>query len=321
MTRLIFKCGRVHRRLANIEIVKHDGSIVLALVRSGSNVTGWQWNTSSAKYDDIAYAAPMSKTKRISIHTSGRVNFHGSPNPSVNFIPCLLDLIQAVPIVCYVIPDVEALDLIENNSPHDHVIELLGPSAGRLAFEFSVIAASQPSLPGEIWRFITEGHYGLTCVLVSAGLYPASPGLTPEAVSVLRPASMLLQQSITEEQAFMRFQELMHANQIRQALVSSGIPAHLHDQIIVETVREGRGIQGPNNEGVWEIVCNVPLRIRPELVVQFSDPRYRAEMIDMNSSDVRLEKIRVRFKVYDQQATRWVKHPVKIQRACLDAEL
>jgi hypothetical protein len=119
----------------------------------------------------------------------------------------------------------------------------------------------------------------------------------------------------------MRFQELMPANQTRQALVSSEIPEHVHNQLIVETVREGRGIQGPNNEGVWEIVCKVPLKIRPNLVVQFSDPRYRAEMIHIISSDVRLEKVRVRFKVYDQQATRWVKQHVKILRAFLDAVL
>jgi hypothetical protein len=321
MTRLIFKCGSVLRRLANIDIANHDGSIVLALVRSGFNVSGWQWNSSNAEFDVIAYTEPKSKTKKITIHISGRVNFHGSPNPGVNFIPCLLDLTRGVPIVCYVIPDVEALDLVDNISPHDHVIELVGPPAGFLGFEFSVIPASIPSLPGEIWRFIIEGHYGLTCALVFGGTYLARPGVPPEAFSVIRPSSMLLQQSIPEEQAFMRFQELMHANQIRQALVSSGIPEHVHDQIIAETVREGRGIQGPNNEGVWEIVCNVSLRIRPDLVVQFSDPRYRSEMIDMTPSDVRLEKVRVRFKVYDQQATRWVKQPVKILRAFLHAEI
>ena len=113
----------------------------------------------------------------------------------------------------------------------------------------------------------------------------------------------------------------MHANQVRQVLASSVIPEQVHDQIVAETVREGRGIQGPNNEGIWEIACNVPMRIRPELVVEFSDPQYRAELIDMTSLDKRLEKVRVRFRVYDQQATRWVKQHVEIRRAFLDAEL
>jgi hypothetical protein len=321
MTRLIVNCGGLLRRVANIDIANRDGSITLALVRSGFNVSGWQWDSRRAEFDIIAYVEPMPKTKRITIHTSGRVNFHGSPNPGVNFIPCLLDLTGAVPIVAYVIPAAAALDLVENIRPDDHVVELGGASAGSFGFEFSAIPVSLPSLPGEIWRFIIEGHYGLACVLVSGDLYPARPGVPPEAFSVIRPPSMLPQLSIPEEQAFIRFQDLMHANQVRQALATSAIPEQVHDQIVAETVREGRGIQGPNNEGIWEIVCNVPMRIRPELVVEFSDPRYRAEMIDMTSLDKRLEKVRVRFRVYDQQATRWVKQTVEIRRAFLDAEL
>lgn len=321
MARLIVKHGGVLRRVANIDVVTHDGSINLALVRSGFNLSGWQWNSSRSNFDAIAYTEPKPKTKRISIHTSGRINFHGSPNPGVNFIPCLLDVTGAVPIVAYVIPAAAALDLVENIRPDDHVVELDGATAGSFGFEFSAIPASLSSLPGEIWRYIIEGHYGLACVLVSGDLYPARLGVPPEAFSVIRPPSMLPQQSIPEEQAFIRFQELMHANQVRQALAMSVIPEQVHDQIVAETVREGRGIQGPNNEGIWEIVCNVPMRIRPELVVEFSDPRYRAEMIDMTSLDKRLEKVRVRFRVYDQQATRWVKQAVEIRRAFLDAEL
>ena len=309
------------RRVANIDIANRDGSVTLALARSGLNVSGWQWDSGRAEFDVIAYVEPMPKTKRITIHTSGRVNFHGSPNPGINFIPCLLDLTGAVPIVAYVIPVVAALDSVDNIRPDDHVVELDGATAGSFGFEFSAIPASLPSLPGEIWRFIIEGHYGLACVLVSGDLYPARPGVPSEAFSVIRPPSMLPQLSIPEEQAFIRFQELMHANQVRQALASSVIPEQVHDQIVADTVREGRGIQGPNNEGTWEIVCNVPMRIRPELVVEFSDPRYRAEVIDMTSLDKRLEKVRVRFRVYDQQATRWVKQAVEIRRAFLDAEL
>lgn len=215
MARLIVKHGGVLRRVANIDVVTHDGSINLALVRSGFNVYGWQWNSSRSNFDAIAYAEPKPKTKRISIHTSGRVNFHGSPNPGVNFIPCLLDVTGAVPIVAYVIPAVAALDLVENIRLDDHVVELDCTSAGSFGFEFSVIPVSLPSSPGEIWRFIIEGHYGLACVLVPGDLYPARPGVPSEAFSVIRPTSMLPQQSIPEEQAFIRFQELMHANQVR----------------------------------------------------------------------------------------------------------
>jgi hypothetical protein len=321
MLRLLVKFGSTVRRVANVDIANHDGSINLSLVRAGTNGYGWTWDSSRSDFDKVEYAEPKPKTKRITIHTSGRVNYHVSPNSGVNFIPCLLDLTEAVPFVAYVIPAVTALDLAGNMRSGDHIVELDDGSEGALGFEFFVLPFNVPPLPGEIWRFIVEGRYGLACVLVSGALFPIRPGVPAESFSVIRPSSLLPKQSIPEEQAFIRFQELMHANQVRQALMSSEIPEHTHDQIVEETVMVGRGIQGPNNEGVWEVVCNVPMRIRPALVVQFLDPRYRAEMIDVTSTDKRLEKVRIRFKVYDQQAKKWVKHPVEILKAFLDAEL
>ncbi len=123
MARLIVKHSSALHRITNIDVVIHDESINLALVRSDFNVSGWQWHSSRSKFDDIAYTEPKPKTKRISIHTIGRVNFHGSLNPSANFIPCLLDVTGAVPIVAYVVPVVAAPDLVENIRPDDHVVE------------------------------------------------------------------------------------------------------------------------------------------------------------------------------------------------------
>jgi len=51
------------------------------------------------------------------------------------------------------------------------------------------------------------------------------------------------------------------------------------------------------------------------------DQRYSAEVVDITSTDRRLEKVRVRFKVNDQIEMKWVKHPVDIVRVCLDARL
>ena len=321
MSRLIIKQGVVLRRVANVEIANHDGPINLALVRSGFNSFGWHWDSTRSDFDTVEYAEPEPKTQRISIHASGRVNFHVTPNHGVNFIPCLLDLTEAVPVVGYVIPSFSALDLAEKIRAGDHIVELEGVFEGALGFEFSAIPFNLPLLEGEIWRFIVEGRYGLACTLFPGSLFSVRHGVPPEAFSLIRPSSLLPEQSIPEDQAFIRFQELMHANQARQALISSTVPEPEHDRIIEEIVRAGRGIQGPNKEGVWEVVCTVPMRIRPELVVHFSDNRYRAELIDMTSLDRRLEKVRVRFKVYDQQAQKWIKRPVEITQAFLDAEL
>ncbi|KAG0161813.1 hypothetical protein DFQ30_005423, partial [Apophysomyces sp. BC1015] len=102
------------------------------------------WDSGRADFEAIAYSEPKPKTKWISVHTSGRVNFHGLLSLAVNFIPCLLDLTAAVPIVAYVVPAAAAFDLAGNIRADDHVVELDSASAGSLGFEFSAIPASIP---------------------------------------------------------------------------------------------------------------------------------------------------------------------------------
>lgn len=321
MSRLIIEHDGVRRVLANKTIGTHDGSINLFLIRAGSNTSGWRWDLTESDFDVVEYSQEMPKTQRISIHISGRVNYHGSPGPSVNFIPCLLDLTEAIPIFVYSVPTIDALDLASDIRVDDCVINIVGELEERLGFEFLVISSDLPPLAGEVYRSIVEGRYGLACVVFLGGSMASPEGVPAETFTFARPTSPLTHQSIPEEQAFLRFQKLMHENQIRQALRSSEIPEDLHDQLANEIVSAGRGIQGPNGEGVWEIVCNVPMRIGPALTVKFSDPRYRAEIIDMQPVDVRLERVRVRFRVFDTKARKWIKHSVEILEVFLDAEL
>lgn len=321
MARLFTKQEQTIRRVSSVEISKHDGSLILSLVRAGSNSFGWAWNSERSDFDLVEYAEPRPKTKRITIHTSGRVNYHDVPNPGVNFIPCLLDLAEAVPIAGYVIPSVEALDIESNLRAGDHLIELPNEPLGSICFLFYAIPSLAPQLAGEVWRFMVEERYGLACALLPGSMFPVQEGVPKDTFSVFRWSSPLQQQSIQEDISFIRFQKLMHANQVRHAINSSAIPAHEHGKIIDDIVRQGRGVQGPTREGVWEIVCNVPMRIRPTLEVQFSDPRYRAEMLNITSTDRRLEKVRVRFRVYDNIDRKWVKHPVGIVKVFLHAEL
>lgn len=323
MTRLLAKHRGVLRRIASIDIAKHDGSINLALVRSGSNTSGWHWDSTCSGYTTVEYSEPKTKTKRVTVHTSGRINFHCTPNPGVNFIPCLLDLKEIVGLCAYLVPGIDRLDSIEFEAvtSNDHVIELGDGFDGRLGFDFFVVPSNSSLIDDEVWRFVVEGRYGLACRLFSGERIENPKGIPTEAFTLVRPSSLLPDQQIAEDVVFLRFQQLMHENQVKQALLSSPVPKHTHETLVQEVIRNGRGIQGPNNEGVWEIVCSVPMRIRPELIVEFVDQRYLAEMINITSTDRRLEKVRVRFKVYDQTEKKWVKHHVDIVRAFLNAEL
>jgi len=321
MARLIVEHDGLFRVFANIAISTNDGSIILSLIRSGTNTFGWQSDPSGTVVDAVQYSEEIPRTKKITIHTSGRVNYHGWPQRRKNFIPCLLDLTEPTPIIIYVIPTLASLDLAGDVRTTDQVVEIVDGVEEALALEFSVIPFDFPQLPREIMRIIIESRYALTCVAFPSASLQIQSGVPAEAFFWLRPTSFLSEQALPEDQCFIRFQQLMHANQIRSALTSSSVPEGIHDQIIGETVRDGRGIQGPNGEGVWEIVTRTPMRIRPSLIVQFSNPRYRAEVIDMKPTDTRLDKVRVRFKVFDEEERRWIKHSVAILDAFLDAEM
>jgi hypothetical protein len=320
-TRLLIRHRAQLRIIASVDIAKHDGSINLALVRSGSDKLGWHWDSTGSDTTTLEYKEPQLKTNGITVHTSGRVNFKCTPNPSVNFIPCLLDLIEPVALCAYIVPCVDGLDSIEAIRENDHIIELNDSVEGRLCFEFIVVPSSSSLIGEEVWRFIIEGRYGLACRLFSGAEIKLPEGIPPAVFTLIRTSSMLPAQQIEEEVAFIRFQQLMHENQVRQALLSSELPEEAHEKVIRDVVREGRGIQGPNAEGIWEVVCSAPMRIRPGLIVEFADKRYQAEMIDMKPTDKRLEKVRVRFRVYDQQNNKWIKHAVEITKAFLDARL
>ena len=319
--RLILKHGEAFRKIASIDISNNDGSINLALVRSGSSESGWQWDSSDPTPQFIEYAAPQGKTKKITIHASGRINYPMQPSPSVNFIPCLLDITEAIPVVSYLIPSITKLDIRDSTRLDDHVIELAEISTESCIIEFYAVPSNLLQLHGEVWRCIIEGSYGLACALISSNSYPLLSGVPANAFTLIRPTTLLPQQAIPEDQAFIRFQKLMYENQVKKELASSTIPVNEHDKLAEEIIRRGRGVIGPNNQGIWEVVCSVPMRIKPRLDVQFSDSRYRAEIKDMERIDCRLEKVRVRFKVYDLQTSGFVKHPVEIVSAFLDAEL
>ena len=308
------------RGLATLRISKHDGSLILSLVRAGRSASGWRWSPNCAAMEAVDFESPVPKTKKVTIHTSGAVNVHDVATPGRTFIPCLLDLTEPVLVIGYVVPSISALDIAQVTNG-DHIIFFPSPICNKIAFEFYAIPADAPTLPGESWRFVVEGRYGLACTVAFGSAVAVPTGTPDEAFTTYRVPSLIPAQAIREDQVFIRFQQLMHSNQVSEALNKSAIPKELHAKIIQSSVESGRGIQGPNPDGVWEIVCNVQMHRKPELTVVFRDPRFKAELVDLKPSDNRLEKVRVRFKVLDLTSNSYVKTTVEVLSISLNAEL
>lgn len=321
MPRLLIRQEGVLRRLASISAT-NDGSIKLDLVRNGVSDSGWSWSKVLDEVGDVEKREfSESRTKSITIHTSGQVNYHFDKGNKV-FLPCLLDLEIAFLIVTYVIPDVRRLDLFDAPESGEHIVDVPDGVRGHLSFEFSVLPLVLPSLTGEVWRFGVGGLYGLICVAQAGCAGVTKEGIPDEAFTFLRPQQILPALAEREEVAFLRFKRATFANNVRTAVKNEPDQTKVPPPEVVEAaIAEGPGLFPPNAEGVWTCFAAVPMRVAPKLIVRFSESKYRAEVVDIRPGDTRLVTVRVRFKVFDEKANAYVKGIVPIVAVLLDAEL
>ncbi|MBV6304624.1 hypothetical protein KVP10_06975 [Candidimonas humi] len=320
MARLLLRRNGVLRHLASVKVT-HDGSIKLNLVREGISENGYKWTVDGDGSSPVSSRdTPESKTKSITIHTSGRINYHFGGG-SIRYVPCLLDLAHVVTIIHYSIPSVDLLDDVEQSREEDWICEFSAEIDHRMVFSFSVLPAVLPAVPGELGRFGVEGLYALTwCAELDVS--GVTTGNLPEAVfTTFRPSASLPTQTIREEYVYLRFRRAMYANDITKAVADSPNSDAITAEQIEAMIQAGPGVYPPNNEGIWTVITSVPMRIAPRLIVSFEDERFRAETVDLRPGDTRLATVRVRFKVFDEQTKRYVKQRVAIRNLVLDSEL
>lgn len=320
MPRLILRQKGVLRHLASINVT-NDGSITLNLVREGISESGLQWSLDGSGLGPLEQRETTEKkTKSITIHTSGRINYHfGRREP--RYVPCLLDLDVPVPIVLYSVPCINSLDELAMQRKDDHITELSEEHDGKFNFTFDILPAVLPRQSGECGRFGVEGLYAL-----SWSIYTGDAGVTPDGVpdevfTLLRPTVGLPEQAVPEEVAYLRFRRAMYANEVNSAAEEALNRAEITAEHIEAMIQAGPGLFPPNNDGVWTLLASVPMRIAPRLTVDFEDPRYRADVVELRPADTRLSTVRVRFKVFDEKNKRYVKERVAINKTTLDAEL
>jgi hypothetical protein len=320
VARLLLRSKGVLRHLASVKVT-HDGSMKLNLVREGISERGYKWSVNEARPSPVsARDAPEPKTKSITIHTSGRVNYHYGGGSS-RYVPCLLDIEHVVPIVAYSIPCIDLLDAVEQSREADWIWEFPSELEHRIVFSFVVLPAVLPAEPWELGRFGVEGLYALAwCAEPDpAGV---SSGNLPDAVfTTLQPKDGLPAQAAREEEVYLRFRRTMYANDIAAAVADSPNSDAITAEQIEAMIQAGPGLYPPNSEGIWTVLASVPMRIAPRLEVSFVDEKFRAEIVDLRPGDTRLATVRVRFKVFDEQTKRYIKERVAIRSLMLDAEL
>jgi len=225
---------------------------------------------------------PQAKTKSITVHTSGRVNYHFSGGRK-RYIPCLLDLEGPVSIVLYVVPSIDRLDEVPAATREDHIADV-GEWSGPMTFEFVVLPAVLPPLPTEYVRLGVEGLYALACTAARGNAGVTRDDVPAEAFTTLQPKDGLPMQVIAEEQVYLRFRRAMYANDVHAAVSQAQGTEKVTAAQVEAMIAAGPGLFPPNQEGVWTIVTSVPMRIAPRLIVEFEDTRYKANTVRLEIS-------------------------------------
>lgn len=114
--RILIRYGLTTRKFMVLETSDRDGSLSLTMRREGVSTLRTSWSTRSGEQEPktTAFNQPGPKNKRITIHQSGRVNYH--ENGNYIFIAPLTQTTKPFPIYGYRVPALDKLDVHDKTS-------------------------------------------------------------------------------------------------------------------------------------------------------------------------------------------------------------
>lgn len=82
LVRILIKYKDSLRKFVVVESSDRDGSLTLVFRREGTSISRSTWSTKEGEHKpkQIDFDEPRQKSKRITIHQSGRVNYHENKN-------------------------------------------------------------------------------------------------------------------------------------------------------------------------------------------------------------------------------------------------
>jgi hypothetical protein len=278
-----------------LETSDRDGSLSLIIRREGVGASRTSWSTRSGTEEPktTVFDQPRPKSKRITIHQSGRVNFH--ENGYVIFVAPLTRTTRPFAIYGYRVPSLDKLDVQDDViEEEDVVFDLSDLPPGPVSF--SVILGPRDFSPhGRAIKleYGAEG-YSLT-VQVDPVAFAVPAPLSQHFNTVTPEAGLFPSQQMAEDQAMISY---------HQALTGA-----------TEAV-----LYVPNGEGTIRMIFSVPMRIAPRFKIELVDPELYVSDQDVQR-DGRADKVMLRFKVRHRKSGRIIRQPVGIKSIELDAEL
>jgi len=293
MRLLITNAGRRYRFLS-IESSTRDGSLSIAVRRDGKSRTTYQWGTRPDEETPvkIELSPERAKNKEITIHQSGRINFH-EIGRSIYVEPLTL-ITKTAWIYRYRVPKISRLTSFDSE-PEPEDLEFDLNDLLDEAQSFALFIAPEAVAPdARAIKLAYLKRYALVIVLEASPYTPTAEFL--EHFITLKPEiGTVSAQAMTEDQAIIAYHQALH-----------------------ET--KGLVVYGPNGEGVWQVVFAVQMRDAPKVTIELADPALYVDAADIER-DPRVATAMVRFKVRNRTTKAVVKTPVMFSSIELNARL
>lgn len=285
--RILVQHGDKLYRFVNIDVVNRDGSLIVTVRREGTNTFGFKW-TSQDDGPPVRedFPVPCKKDKRITIHTSGRINFRENPGSQPIFIEPLNSI--SVPFVFYGyrIPKISALSgFNERPESDDAIFDLSALNDAPQSFDFVLSPAN----------FVPAGHAVKLEFLSKFSLV-----IVRKEVSYAMPADL--------EGCFTTF--AVQAGLFSDQQIPEDVALISHHQALQDT--KGMILYSPNSNGEWKIITAVQMRISPKVDISLFDPDLYVDVVDQ-TLDARVSRVQVKFFVRKTQTKEIVKNIVQFK--------
>lgn len=290
MGRILIKHNENIYRLLNFDLSPSDGSFYVAFVRDGKTDKHWHGEINLANNNAITGVTSNEeklKGASVSYHASGFINYHNLQNKGIYGEP-IFEITKPFCFFSYSVPSIKKLDIYNKPvSENDTVLELLGASDNRLNFD-CVIAPwdfLNPEIPSLSIRY--ERLFSFS-VLIHTIPILVLPELNHYFHYLTPPIGIYNESSFNKETALLNFHQKINNTQ----------------NLI---------IYSPNKEGVYRIIFSAPMRIPPEVRIEFEEDGLQAEILELSYTNLK-------FKVKDKFG-QTLKSEVKIRGIELNAEL
>lgn len=290
--RIYLKHNDKHFRFLRF-VQEGDGSLYVFVVRDREQRRGaMKWDQDQLEF--VPNPEPADGPRRISYHTSGRVNYRPVVSSPPRFFEPLFDVTRRNHFFFVSIPSVLQLDPVpELPRPGGTIsqgILVIPPSVtGRLCFQ--IIVAPSDDQGRDMATYLRLG-YDTFSVFIELIALPFS---IPDSMEnhFLYGASS----GLRDAQFCGRFEAELAYHKSRTGEA---------DMIVY----------GPDNQGVYTLYASVVMRIKPKLRIEFAKPDLRVEVVDGS----RANRIRFRIRGKGGYVTEPDLRPL-IQSIELDAEL